>query len=226
MDHVLYNSSCSIPCPHLWSHFLSLFPCFSVTVASSWLVDNHPPLDSGLCTSSIPRPAHVPPDLSIALIPASGQMSPHWEAFLDHPICHLPPALNVIPIPSNSFFSTALITENKTYLVTYSLAVASWGCKLQEDRGLSAVRVSGVQKCQAQSGCPVYICSVPEHPLRLHFILLRPAHSIEKRMWPRIRVTATERLFLTPDLEHSRAQDVRWSESHSVMSDYLWPHGL
>ena len=121
MDHVLQNISCSIPCPQLWSHFLSLFPCFLGTVASCWLVGNHPPLDSELCTSSIHCLAHFPPDISMALIQASGQMSPHWEAFLDHPICHLPPALNVIPIPSKSFFSTTLITENKTYLITYSL---------------------------------------------------------------------------------------------------------
>lgn len=187
MDHVLYNISCSIPCPHLWSHFLSFFPCCPVTVASSWLVDNHPPLDSELCTSSIPCLAHVPPDLRMALIQASGQMSPHWEAFLDHPICHLPPPLNVIPIPSNSFFSTALITANKTYLTTYSLAACLMRMQTPRDRGLSAVRVSGVQKCQAQSGCPVYICSVPEHPLRSHLILSRPVHAIEKSLWPRIR---------------------------------------
>ena len=162
----------------------------------------------------------------MALIQASGHMSPHWEAFLDHPICHLPPAWNVIPIPSNSFFSTALITENKTYLITYFLAVCLM--RMQTPRGQGSLSCSclwGSEMPSTEWMSSVYLFSAWT-PIEVALNPLWGLHTLQRKGRGLVLESDSYKRTISKARPWTTAGFRKWSESHSVMSDSLWPHGL
>lgn len=141
---------------------------------------------------------------------ASVQMSHLWEAFLDHPICHLPSSSCIIPLGPNSFFCIAFIIGNKTYLTTCSLTVSLM--RMQTPRGQGSLScspcISMVQKCQTHSGCSVSICLMSESmngwkPIENTHNPFWGLHSLWRKGYG-LRsegVRATNRIFPRPDFE-------------------------